>query len=198
MKFRGCKKRLAVAEIMGTLIMIAITLIAGAAVFGWIDGQAGSSENAYGQSVANNVNFLKESFTAVATQVLGCSGGTCNTLNLTLYNRGEVLLNVSSIAIATLPGASPAWSLLFEASSHTVSVPLGSCSVPAIAPNQKTADNLLSVSTLSYPPYQVKIPSSVACPGAPWGNGMVIGQSYIVTIQGFYGNTLQTQVRAVG
>jgi|GEM_PF-720824 flagellin-like protein len=192
MKLRGSRKRLGIAEIMGTLIMVAITLIAGSAVFGWIDGQAGSSENAYGQSVANNVNFLRESYSVVATQVLGCSGGACTSLNLTLYNRGEVSLSVSSITVATLPGASPSWSLSFEASSYPVVLPLGgNCSVPAIMPNQKAVGNLLAVSTLSYPPYQVTIP---AC----WGNYIVVGQSYIVTIQGLYGNIVQTQVRANG
>lgn len=194
MKLRGNRKRPGIAEIMGTLIMVAITLIAGSAVFGWIDGQAGSSENAYGQSVANNVNFLRESYSIVATQVLGCSGGACTTLNLTLYNRGEVSLSVSSITIDTLPGASTSWSepLIFKASPSLTTSPLGgNCSVPAVTPNQEVASHLLPVSTLSYPPYQVTIP---AC----WSNYIVVGQSYIVTIQGLYGNIVQTQVRANG
>jgi len=185
MKFRRNKKRIAIAEIMGTLIMVAITLIAGAAVFGWINGQAGSSENAYGQSVANNVNFLRESFSVVATQV-GCNGETCNSLNLTLYNRGDVSLNVSSITIATLPGASPSWSLSFEASSHIDD----GCLVPAITPNQKNSSNL-PVSTLSYVPYELTIPATCS-------QYMLPGQSYVVTVQGLYSNVIQTQVRAVG
>jgi len=187
MKFRGNKKRLAIAEIMGTLIMVAITLIAGAAVFGWINGQAGSSEKAYGESVASNVNFLRERFSVVATQVFGCSGAAsgdpCTSLSLTLYNRGEVWLNVSSITITTLNSS---LSLTFGASIST-----GSCPIPAIIPNQKVAGNLVPVSALSPSPYQVTIP---AC----WGNDMLVGQSYVVTIQGLYGNVVQTQVRANG
>lgn len=191
MNVRIEKKRVAMAEIMGTLIMVAITLIAGTAVFGWINGQAGSSENAYGQSVASNVNFLRESFSVVATQVLGCSGDAngdpCTSLSLTLYNRGEVSLNVSSITIATLPGANSSWSLTFGASILT-----GSCPIPAIVPNQKVAGNLLPVSALSSPPYQ---PYQVTIPGC-WGNDMLVGQSYVVTIQGVYSNVIQTQIRA--
>lgn len=186
MNLRGNKKRLAIAEIMGTLIMVAITLVAGTAVFGWVNGQAGSSENAYGQSVASNVNFLRESFSVVTTQVLGCGGSSCTTLNLTLYNRGELSLNVSSITVATLNSS---WSLTFGTSAST-----GSCPIPAIAPNQKVADNLLPVSRLStnsYGPYQVIIP---ACSG----HDMLIGESYVVTIQGLYGNIIRTQARAAG
>jgi flagellin-like protein len=189
MKLRGNRKRLGIAEIMGTLIMVAITLIAGAAVFGWIDGQAGSSENAYGESVAANVNFLKESFSVVATSEFptSCIGGPCQNLTLVLYNRGEVTFTVSSITIATMPSDPNAWSMVFNMSAYGPAI----CRVAAITPNQKVVGNLLKTSTLSNPPYQVSIP---AC----WGNQMTAGESYAVTIQGVYGSVVQTMVRANG
>ncbi|MGD0396484.1 MAG: archaellin/type IV pilin N-terminal domain-containing protein [Nitrososphaerales archaeon] len=185
MKLRGNKKRLAIAEIMGTLIMVAITLVAGTAVFGWVNGQAGSSENAYGQSVASNVNFLRESFSVIATieYSSSCPGGTCQILNITLYNRGEVTLTVSDITIAPV-GATTPW-IIFNDSTYGPA----SCLVNAISPDQKVAGNLLRTSALSSTPYQVTIP---AC------DQMNLGQSYDVTIQGLYGNVIHTQVRATG
>jgi flagellin-like protein len=113
LKLSGHKKRRGLAEIVGTLIMVAITLVAGAGVFGWINGQAGSSENAYGQSVANNVNFLKERFVPVSQTFTGagagnsCSGGTspnfqCTGVNFWIYNNGQVAFTLYTIQIRNL------------------------------------------------------------------------------------------------
>lgn len=93
--------------------MVAITLIAGAAVFGWINGQAGSSENAYGQSVANNVNFLKERYVVVSQTFTGsgsgnsCSGGNspnfqCTGADFWIYNNGQVGFTLYTIRIRNL------------------------------------------------------------------------------------------------
>jgi flagellin-like protein len=109
------RKRVAVSELLGTLIMVAITLVAGAAVFGWINGQAGTSENAYGASVANNVNFLKERFVPV-TQTFSASpsggacstvGGTnphyyCNLLSFWVYNAGQITFRMYTVKIQNL------------------------------------------------------------------------------------------------
>jgi hypothetical protein len=45
---------------MGALLMISITLIAGAAAFGFVNGQVGVSASAYGNKAAGNINFLNE------------------------------------------------------------------------------------------------------------------------------------------
>jgi len=111
------RRRVGVSELLGTLIMVAITLIAGAAVFGWINGQAGTSENAYGASVANNVNFLRERFVIVAQSFaasppstgLACStvGGSSPNYECTLvtfwpYNSGQVQFTLFSVRIQNL------------------------------------------------------------------------------------------------
>lgn len=102
---------------MGTLIMVTITLIAGAAVFGWINGQANSSETAYGASVANNINFLRERF-VIVTQSFAASppstssacstvGGTspnyeCTLLTFWPYNAGQITFTLYSVRIQNL------------------------------------------------------------------------------------------------
>jgi flagellin-like protein len=112
------KRRRGLSELMGTLIMVTITLIAGAAVFGWINGQANSSETAYGVSVANNINFLHERFVVVTQSFsasppqnpsIACStvGGAnphyyCTLLTFWVYNSGQVGFNLYSVRIQNL------------------------------------------------------------------------------------------------
>ena len=182
---------MAVSELVGTLIMVAITLVAGAAVFGWINGQATTSETAYGASVANNVNFLRERFVIVATNFTNtaspCSGIKCfSTLGVYLYNNGQLTVNISRITISTPPGASST----FTVSITTSAVTSSGCTIPAIAPNQKLATNLMSVQTLRG--YTVTVPSCLS------GDYMVSGQNYLVTVYGLYGNIVPTEVQAAG
>jgi len=183
------RKRVAVSELVGTLIMVGITLSAGAAVFGWINGQAGASENAYGASVASNVNFLRERFVIVASNFTSCSGTSpsrsCSTLGVYLYNNGQLTDNISRITISTPPGVAPQFSLTFGSKSTT-----GSCPIPAIAPNQKLASNLMPVQSLRG--YTVTVPN---CQSSDY---MVVGQSYLVTVYGLYGSIVPMEVQAVG
>lgn len=187
------RRRVGVSELVGTLIMVAITLVAGAAVFGWVNGQAGTSESAYGASVANNVDFLRERFVIVATNFTNggtpqqpCSGGPpklCSTLGVYLYNNGQVTANISRISISTSQGV-----LIVSFTSVSTTFAPG-CTIPAIAPDQKSASNLMPVQTLRG--YTVTVPSCVS-------SGLVVGQSYLVTVYGLYGNIVPTEVQAVG
>ena len=194
MKFRVNKRRRAISEIMGALIMVAMTLIAGSAAFGWINGQARTSETQYGNSVAGGVNFLREHYSIVSTQFsnaggAACSGSprTCTTATFYVFNNGQLTMNISSIIIQP---AGLAWTLTFKTAAYTQS----GCSIPAISPNQKLSGNLLPVNTLSSGSYS---PFSVAIPGC-YNTGMVVGQSYILTLVGVYGSTVQTQQTVSG
>ena len=113
MKLSVNRKRVAVSELMGTLIMVSITLVAGAAVFGWVNGQAGTSESAYGVSVSKNVNFLNERFVEVTQTFTGtggggaCAGGTspnfqCTGANFWTYNNGQVGFTLYTLQIKNL------------------------------------------------------------------------------------------------
>lgn len=64
--------------------MIAITLIAGAAVFGFINGQTGSSAQAVGNSAAANINFLNERESIVY------GGVNATGVKLWVYNSGSI------------------------------------------------------------------------------------------------------------
>ena len=179
------RRRKAVSEILGTLLMVTITLIAGAAVFGWIEGQAGNSEGAYGQSVANNVNYLRESFTIVATNFT-CSSGPCagpyDTLGIYIYNNGQVYLNLSSIMISYPAGPHPSWSIRFYPASYSQS----GCTIPGItAPGQPLANLTLG----SY---------AATVPGCLSSDYMVVGHSYQVEVIGLFGSKVITDIQALG
>ena len=93
------KRRAGISEILGSLIMVAITLVAGAAVFGFVNGQSGNSANAVGKSAASNINFLNER-EVVVYACLATSSGVCQVggsyANVYVYNSG--LINQSTIA----------------------------------------------------------------------------------------------------
>jgi hypothetical protein len=78
---------------MAAVITIAITLIAGGALFSYVNGQAATSENSLGQANAANVNFLDERFVVAD---MGFSG---NTAVLSIYNNGNLTLRLGEIVL---------------------------------------------------------------------------------------------------
>jgi len=95
---RRTRKRLAISELFGSLIMIAVTLIAGIAVFGFINGQAGTSARAVGNSAATNSNFLNEREVVVYATVVGATPSA--SANVWVYNSGIITpLTISQVLI---------------------------------------------------------------------------------------------------
>lgn len=222
MKLSGKKRRLAISEIVATLFMVGITLIAGAAVFGWINGQAATSENAYGASVANNVNFLNERFVVVsqsfAKSSVGahCSGGTfpylqCTVANFWIYNNGNLAFTLYTLRIKNLTdipsGAAnpnPLNVIFYSSCSGTQN-----CGYAAY---DKTGTSLVC-SNLSPPPppppplslanlgqgqlssYQVSLPAACGAQGQLY---LYDGLAYTFTFTGLYGNTFQTTLTVNG
>jgi hypothetical protein len=74
---------------------IAITLIAGAALFGYVNNEAAVNEKLYGQAVAGTVNFLNEQFVVVDMAVTPAS----HTVTLVIYNNGQEGLNITSVLL---------------------------------------------------------------------------------------------------
>jgi len=89
---------LAISEVFGSLIMIAVTLIAGIAAFGFINGQAGNSARAVGNNAATNVNFLNEREVVVYATVVGSTPSA--SANVWVYNSGVITpLTISQVLI---------------------------------------------------------------------------------------------------
>jgi flagellin-like protein len=79
------RRRAAISEILGSLIMIAITLVAGTAVFGFVNGQSGTSAQQVGKSAADNINFLNEREVVVYAAMSSPSSA-----QLWVYNNGAI------------------------------------------------------------------------------------------------------------
>jgi flagellin-like protein len=195
------KRRVAISEIMGTLIMVAITLVAGAAVFGWVNGQAGVSENAYGQSAANGINYLKEHFAPVTNTFTGpggaaCSGSptACTVANFWVFNNGQLYFTLSSLQIQSAVGASSFLNIVYTPTGYSAynsaGTKLGCSNTPGFS---VPSTSPIPAGTLSSSPYSVTIPTS--CVGV---NSIMVGQGYVITMTGLYGNVVQFQVTANG
>ena len=89
------RRRRGISEVMAAVITIAITVIAGAALFGYINGEAANSENKLGVANAADVNYLNERFVVVD---MGFNN-SAQTATLYLYNNGNVTLNLQEIVL---------------------------------------------------------------------------------------------------
>ena len=198
---RRGKSRRAVSELMGTLIMIGITLVAGAAVIGWVNGQAGASEQVYGQSVANNVNYLSEHLVVVNVQFpsSSCSGTSpsryCNVMQVSIYNNGAVVDTISSVAVVDRFGVTQA------AVAQTAPTSPGAWCAPspgcAVSPVLKTTS--LSTGPTAQPTvYTITLPTApAACTGALC---FTVGNTgfYTVQVMGQFGYSVQVQLTVSG
>lgn len=89
------RRRQGVSEVEAAVLTIAITLIAGAALFGYVNDEAATSERQYGAAVGGTVNFLNENFVVVDMAVTPGS----SSVTLVIYNNGQEALNISSILL---------------------------------------------------------------------------------------------------
>ena len=89
------RRRRAISELVASVLLIAITLITGFAVWGYVDGQAGTAEQAYGQSVGATANYLQEKFVVVSMDLNASS----KTATVWLYNNGKVDLQLVQVRL---------------------------------------------------------------------------------------------------
>ena len=201
MKRKLSRNRAAVSELVGTLIMVGITLVAGAAAFGWVNGQAATSEGAYGQNAAAGVNYLQEHFAPITSTFTGtggvaCSGtpDVCTVANFWIFNNGRLAFTLSTLQIQSAVGASSFLNIIFTPTTFTAFNAAGASlgCTPSTPGFTVPSTNPVTIGTLSQSPYSVTIPT---CSGL---NDIVVGQGYVITMTGIYGNVVQFQVTANG
>lgn len=221
MELGGRGKRAGIAEITGSLLMIALTLVAGAAVFGWVNGQAGASEGALGQAAAAQANYFHESFVIVSVQFSYNKGGTtetcqasagntwCNQVSVAVYNNGQVGLTIQSIILTSASSTSASGTSvppldvpfgLTSASAGTYNVPSYTCGTTT-GPPPAVSENLLQtgvsepIAQQSTPPTLFTFTLPTACPTT---SGILDGALYSVQVVGLYGNAVNSEVTANG
>jgi flagellin-like protein len=211
------RKRVALSELIGTLIMVAITLIAGAAVFGFVNGQAGTAENSYAANAANNVNYLREHFVLVNVQfpdsLSQCAGTSpnrlCYQIAVSVYNNGNLALTLGEISITsvgtTSAGGTAVPSIIITALIANPAAPSITLSYKGISCGAGVPTSALSfqgttpLPVNSVPPnvYTLTLQASnFSCLSA--SGPFLVGGDYQVQAIGTYGNVVTTQVTANG
>ena len=189
--------RLGISELTGTLMMIGITLVAGAGVIGWVNGQTSTSENAYSNSAASGINYLREHFAPVTYTFGGCAGvpRLCTSAQFWAFNNGQVAFTLASLQIQTPTGALPGnfLNIIYTPTGYTAYNSAGvQLACNPSAPGFSGPASPVPAGTLTSTPYTVNIPS---CGGV---NNIVVGQGYVITMTGLYGNVVQFQLTANG
>ncbi|MEM3186088.1 MAG: archaellin/type IV pilin N-terminal domain-containing protein [Conexivisphaerales archaeon] len=177
------RSRAGLSDLVGSLLTVAITIIAGAAVFGYVNSQAGVSENIYGQSIGNTLNFLAEKFVIVDMNY----SGNGNSLSIWLYNTGNINLRVVQVLVYN---SSKSFYMLYNATT-----------VKSLSGTSCSASSSGLESPLLYNPTQQSSPqpgSINLAPGyitilkltIPSGCSVsfVKGVTYYVNLLGLYGN----------
>lgn len=164
---------------VATLLTIAITIIAGAAVFGYANSQANVTEKQYGTAVGTSVQALEERFTVVQMNF------TATKVTIWLYNMGSI--NLSPVQVLLYNNGRSLY-LLYNATKvisyeptgcATVSPP-GSDESPLLW-NAKTSSGL-AISTQSVQ----KVTLTLPCASETFASG----SAYTINILGLYGNSV--------
>jgi flagellin-like protein len=179
--------RRAISDLVATVLTIAITLIAGAGVFGYVNGQAGATENQYGQAVGATVQYLEERF--VVPQVAFLSNGQ---VDVYFYNDGRIVLQLVQVQVYTLNLATD---VIYTATGATDLAHSGcAVSTPSTveSPVLGTGSGSFSLATgtVTSTPLLLTLPNSSMNPSCPASPGWTSGTAYYLKVTALYGNQL--------
>ena len=190
-------RRRGVSEIVATVLTVAITIITGTAVFGYVNGQAGSSAQAYGNAVGNSVQYLGEKFT-----VVDMSWTSTTSVTLWLYNTGNIQLSLLQVRFydsAGLVNLLFNYSLIGGANTNRVHDLRSSnslkCGISGSSYESPTivGSGAFAAATSTTATIQITIPPSGASPSGQtcpsFGQNIASGTTYYVAVSGIYGNS---------
>lgn len=174
------------------MLTAAITLVAGAAIFGYVNSQAGTASQAYGQQVGNSIQYLEEKFT-----VIDMSWTSSTSVTIWIYNTGNIQLSLLQVRIYDSAGLVNLLYNYSSASGSTVnrvfdlkSTSSDHCGIsasgyesPGLTGSGSFADPISYTGTI-----QLTIPSAATgCPS--YGQTFNSGTTYLVDVVGLYGNS---------
>ena len=175
-------RRRGVSEIVATVLTVAITVVAGAAVFGYVNAQAGVAEGQLGQSVGAVNAYLNEQYG------VGNINFSNSALSVWFYNYGGVSLQPVQVQ---LYNSSRSLFVQFNATKVVNLDNPGGCSVAASSYESPILYNSLTGAT--NPSGVVDIAKGAVasitftlprCLSASLSSG----RTYYVTVTGLYGN----------
>jgi flagellin-like protein len=184
------RSRRAASEVIGAILAISITLVAGAAAWGYVRAQAGASETAMQNGAVNTNNLLSEHFGVVDMYF-----GTSTSATFWVYNTGSLTYQTYSVRIYS---STTSVNLLYNfTQSGGVKTDQVYDLRSALANKCKTA--AASYETPSLTGSTVKLtnaqfftltipPTSGSCPS--FGQTITAGTTYTVVVTGIYGNVV--------
>lgn len=169
---------------------MSMTLIAGFAVFGFVNGQAGVSALAYGNSVGATDNFLAENF-----KVVDLYFASTTQTGFWLYNTGSTNLLLFSVRLYDSAGlvnllynytvsGSTKTNYLYDLRS-TLSTKCKTAASSYESPTLTTVNTVKQnavLVALTIPPTQTNCPS--------FAQTFNTGTTYVITATGLYGNAV--------
>jgi hypothetical protein len=177
---------------VATILTIAITLIAGAAVFSFVNSQAGVSEKQYGQSVGGVVNQIQEKFV-----VFDLSFPAANQISVWIYNTGQTTLQIASIRVYNSTAPTSKFNLIYNYTTTGQTKTDYVYDLTGTSACKKTATTLESptISSISKSPTGTQL-VTLTVPAAQSGcksygsAPFKSGYTYSVTVLGIYGNAM--------
>ena len=167
------------SEVEGAVLTIAITLIAGAALFGYVNDEAAVNERQYGQAVGGTVNFLNERFA-----VVNMAFPSPDSVEIWLYNDGQLNLQVTQITL--YDGSESQMNLAYSGYSSSTSTETangGFCDSIDIPSSSLTTNPTLS--SVSAPAGTTPLEITLQLPA---GCTLTSGLTYDVNVLGVHGN----------
>jgi len=184
------RKRPAVSDVIGAVLAIAITLVAGAAAWGYVRAQAGASETALQGNAVNTNNLLSEHFGVVDMYF-----GTTTSATFWVYNTGSLTYSIFSVRLYS---STSTVNLLYN---YTVAGGVKTDQVYDLRSNLATkcktaaatyetpAITVTSVKVTNAQFFTMTIPpTSGSCPS--FGQTITAGTTYTVVVTGIYGNVV--------
>lgn len=190
---RRATSRLGVSEVIGTLLTIAITLIAGAATWSYANSQAGVSETALLNSSLTSNNFLNEQF-----KVIGLTFASTTQVTFWAYNVGSVPLQFLSVRVSDSAGlVNMLYNYTKSGSTKTDQVydlksTLASRCRLAGSGYESPTLTATTVKTTNAVTISLTIPNAQgSCSSDPsYGQTFTSGTAYSLVITGLYGNVV--------
>ena len=156
-----------------------MTMVAGFAIFGYVNSQAGVSELSYAQSVGGTMSFLQERFvTSLVTY-------TSSSITVYIYTNGQIPSQFAQIEVYGPTRAS--MDVVYTANTVTVSNPPAcqgqtAASTSNESPMLGTGASDLSVKVNNVGTIVLTLPTCA-------GLSFQAGNTYFVSLLGRYGNT---------
>jgi hypothetical protein len=191
--YRARRSRVGVSELVGVVLTIAITLVAGAATWSFARSEAGVSEAALQSNVLNTNNYLSEQF-----KVIDMTFGSTTSVTIWIYNLGSLTFSPFQIRLYDSAGlinilynytqsGSVKTDRVFDLQAGS-SYYHSTCGVSGSS-YESPSLSTTTVKTTNAQTIALTIPSAIAnCPS--YGQTFSSGTTYTVVVTGLYGNVI--------